>query len=290
MSKNSILKLAKKDIFNTFQENKTYVYSRQDLEKIFFDYRTYWRLSFNTYVKDLINFLIKEGKLKQYTFEFPDRKIVRYVWERASLFKIISTLRENSYFSHYSAVYLHGLTEQFPKTIYLNYEQSKKPRNTSSLKQENIDKAFRNNQRITNNIAILDDIKVMMLNGMNTNNSGVSTINEDSDQVPVTNLERTLIDITVRPNYSGGVFEVLKAYEKAKDKLSVNKLVAILKKVNYIYPYHQAIGFYLSKAGYSDSQINLLKKIEIKYDFYLTHKIEDMEYSKEWRLFFPKNF
>ena len=31
------------------------------------------------------------------------------------------------------------------------------------------------------------------------------------------------------------------------------------KKMNYIYPYHQAIGFYLSKAGYDKDQLELLK-------------------------------
>ena len=59
-----------------------------------------------------------------------------------------------------------------------------------------------------------------------------------------TNLERTLIDATVRPVYAGGVFEVRKAYELAKEKVSVNRLAALLQKLDYTYPYHQAIGFY----------------------------------------------
>ena len=37
-------------------------------------------------------------------------------------------------------------------------------------------------------------------------------------KIRLTNIERTLIDIAVRPVYSGGVFEVLKAYRLAKDK------------------------------------------------------------------------
>jgi len=37
----------------------------------------------------------------------------------------------------------------------------------------------------------------------------------------------------------------------------------------------EAIGFYLEKAGYKDSQIKLLNKFAIKYDFYLTHQMKE---------------
>src|SRR3546814_14766842 len=54
------------------------------------------------------------------------------------------------YLSHYSAVYLIGLTEQIPKRIYVTNEQSKKTEKPhSALLQENIDNAFRKPQRIS---------------------------------------------------------------------------------------------------------------------------------------------
>ena len=58
-----------------------------------------------------------------------------------------------------------------------------------------------------------------------------------------TTLERTLIDIAVRPFYAGGVAEVAKACEMAKNKeVSVNRLASMLTKMHFGYPYHQAIG------------------------------------------------
>jgi predicted transcriptional regulator of viral defense system len=105
----------------------------------------------------------------------------------------------------------------------------------------------------------------------------------------VTNIERTLIDIAVRPFYAGGTSEVQRSYVKAKRKTSVDMLVSILKKINYIYPYHQVIGFYMQRAGFGDSALNPLKKLGLKYDFYLDYGMEEKDYSKEWRIYFPKN-
>ena len=77
----------------------------------------------------------------------------------------------------------------------------------------------------------------------------------------------------------------------AIERISINKLSAMLKKLNFTYPYHQAIGFYLEKAGvYSESQIKIIEKFQRKYDFYLTHQMKDVEYSEKWKLFYPKGF
>jgi hypothetical protein len=66
----------------------------------------------------------------------------------------------------------------------------------------------------------------------------------------------------------------------------------MLKKLNYIYPYHQAIGYYIEKAGnYNDAQIELLReKFKFERDFYLTYQMKDTKYSKKWRLYYPNNF
>ena len=132
---------------------------------------------------------------------------------------------------------------------------------------------------------------VYLLEGMFTSNLGVTEMEgPDGENLRLTNLERTLIDITVRPEYSGGIHEVLKAYQSARDRVSINTLVATLRKIGYLYPYHQAIGFYLEKAGgYRDSQIGLLRNFEFNYDFYLMHQIKESAYSKRWRLYYPKS-
>lgn len=91
--------------------------------------------------------------------------------------------------------------------------------------------------------------------------------------LPVTGIERTLIDITVRPAYAGGVFQVFEAFKTAKDRVSVNVLIATLKKMKYVYPYHQAIGFYLEKAGYAEKLWSKLLAMGTDYNFYLAHHL-----------------
>jgi predicted transcriptional regulator of viral defense system len=284
------LKIAKDDIVKHFGSLPNRVYKRSQIEEIISEKREFWRLSSTTTANKFIAFLIEEKKLREIRLEFPKRTEIRYTWGDVSIYEMALTLKPDSYFTHYTAMFFHELTEQIPKTIYLNQEQPKKPKQETHLTQSSIDLAFKRPVRVSNNIALCGEYNICLLNGMHTGRLGViETMGSGGEKIHVTDIERTLIDLTVRPTYSGGIFEVLNAYRLARNKISVNKLSAILQKLNYIYPYHQAVGFYLDRAGnYEDSSISLFRKFGMKYDFYLTHQMKDMVYSKEWKLFYPK--
>lgn len=113
---------------------------------------------------------------------------------------------------------------------------------------------------------------------------------DEAALVRLTNIERTLIDAAVRPIYTGGISEVAKAFQFAKEQVSVNRLGAMLKKLSYTYPYHQSIGYYLERAGYRSSQLDLLRRSPMEYDFYLDHGMQDTKYIKDWRLHGPRGF
>jgi len=72
--------------------------------------------------------------------------------------------------------------------------------------------------------------------------------------------------------------------------MSVGRLLAILAKLDYVYPYHQSIGFLMQMAGYSEKSCGRLRALGLNHDFYLAHGMQQPEYSKDWRLFYPQGF
>lgn len=108
------------------------------------------------------------------------------------------------------------------------------------------------------------------------------------EPLDITKLERTLIDITVRPAYAGGVHSVLGVFKSAKNRTCISTLIATLKKLNHLYPYHQAIGFYMERAGYDRAGYKKLRSLGLKVDFYLAHDLGDAKYDSGWRLYYPK--
>lgn len=244
----------------------------------------------NIVLDDLKAFLTEESLLHKVTFQTP-RSETLYIWDSVDKYMLLSTLRPNGYYSHLTAMHMHGLTDYEPENIFFNNEQS--PRLAGgNLEQSRIDNAFRKKQRITTARTNYEGKVYWLLNGKQTGNYGVVYAKTPSGiDVSVTNLERTLIDIAVRPAYAGGVNSVLQAYKLAQPNISIAKLSKALQSLNYVYPYHQSVGFYIEKAGvYTDSDIKeFLAFAPIQYDFYLDYEMKDPAYSQKWRLYYPNN-
>ena len=285
------MQIAKSDIVNTFEDMDKKIFAPSQIRSILEEHRDFWRLAKSATINQFVSFLFEAKKLHEVELTFPSLRVIRYIWGDVSPYELALSLNPDAYLTHYIAMYLHDLTEQIPKTIYVNLEQPSRPSNGgASLEQSRIDSAFKRSPRVSKSTTQYKDYKICFLHGMPTGKLGVIEIQgPDGRSTRVTDVERTLIDIAVRPFYSGGVFEVLKAYGLAEGKISVNKLASYLKKIDYIYPYHQAIGFYLERSGaYKESQINLLRKFGMQFDFYLTYQMKEMSYSKDWRLYYPK--
>jgi hypothetical protein len=244
-----------------------------------------------TRVKDLINFLVENNVLLPFKHQISkNQSTTKYAFREIHKYKTPLKLRKRSFLSHYTAMYLHNLTENIPKNVYTNQEQSKKPSTKNyDLQQKNIDKAFSKPMRKTNHIGFFDEFNTYMLNGKNTERLGITEIEVDGEKLAITDIERTLVDLSIRPGYGGGVEEILAAYKNAKGEISINRLLAYLKKMDYIYPYHQVLGFYLEKAGYKESHLKILDGMDLEYDFYLNYNMKNPSFSERWKLYYPEH-
>ena len=271
--------------------NGVLVYTPNGVKTLLRENRDNWHFPESMTVKKFIAMLTENSRLREVKIDLPNRAEIRFAWNSPTTMEIVQSLSPQGYFSHYSAIFLHGLTTQIPKSMYFNIEQPKRG-GGGSLTQSAIDRVFRGKGRVTNNVTSLNGYSLHVINGGNTDRLGVIEFSSSEGRsLRVTNVERTLIDAAVRPQYTGGIHEVAGAFAAAHDKLSVNRILAYLRKLNFTYPYHQAVGFYLQRTGhFSAQQLDMFKEMEMSFDFYLTYGMKETEYIPEWRLFVPKGF
>jgi hypothetical protein len=213
---------------------------------------------------------------------FPNRLEVRYIYGNCSIHKITKSLKTDGYFSHRSAAEIHGLLDSGYQ-IFINFEQSKRSQSSGEITQETINRSFQNKPRITKNKAEYNEYAIWLLNRKNTDCYGVIQYNED---LRITNIARTLIDMAVRPGYSGGPLQILQAYRNGVDKVDGLTMARTLDKLKHTDPYHQVVGYYMEKGGFNVEHLEPIKRIPMNFDFYMDYQIIEPLYSSCWRLYY----
>ncbi|MFZ4680630.1 MAG: type IV toxin-antitoxin system AbiEi family antitoxin domain-containing protein [Flavobacterium sp.] len=283
--------LAKSEIAAYLIDNKIGAYTFSDITKIFQSKREEWGIANYRTTKHFISFLEQNKILELIKLKHLTKGNLKQVFiiPNGDKFKIAQTIKKEGYISYYSALQIHQLTFQNSKSVYISFDKYGESENTDYISQESIDNAFSKPQRQTSEIykSEIDDIRYIFIQ-KKTNSIDVG-ISEDNG-VKFTDLERTLIDITIRPAYSGGVFEVLEAFIKAKDKVNIIKMMNYLDELNYVYPYHQLIGLYLEKAGYNDEATRPFYKRKMNLKFYLTYNISNKKLDEKWNVYYPNGF
>lgn len=261
------------------------VYSEMQISQLVEDYAKAVNDPFDAATQIYLQYMVDKGAIRQIVIDGERRSMVRYLTKNApSQYEIGCSLQHDGYLSHHTAAYLHQLTEKEPPVIYVSAEGPKREKAAEELDQEKIDAAFQRPQRESGARMNWGKNNYLLLAGSHAGGAGV----ERKTCFSFTGIDRTLIDLTVRPAYGGGAVNVAKMYKKAIHALSFQNIFKLLEKLAYRYPYHQSIGFYLSLAGYNDrGDLDKLKKIGLKYSFYLEYEMTDPVYSDEWNIYFP---
>lgn len=268
------------------------LYTRTELHSILQAHRKEWALPKGLQASRFINFLTSLSLRKIVLRPLPSeyRSKTLFAWGAVTPLEVALATRSKSYLSHRTAAQLYGLLDESPD-IYVNSEQRPKPSSILPLQQYAIDRAFQAHQRSSNYVFQYKKSRLILLSGKYTNDLGVAdfTLQNAAAVVRATNIERTLIDLTVRPEYGGGIHKVAEAYRQARDRISAGLMFSIYSQMDLRYPYFQSIGFLMERAGFKDADVQHFRNLPRSFDFYLGYRIPEKirKYNSEWRLFYP---
>jgi len=261
-------------------------WGRKDFQVYLKERRQHWNAPQYLNTTGLIDFLLENEIARTEEIHSSEYgKKSRYVTGYLSPFEFALSFFKHSYLSHGTALHLHGHAPE--GKIFVNHEQTAK-KSTSRLSQRGIDQAFRNQPRRSAFEFKTKTSSITFLNGKNTGNAGViDFVGPNGERLRTTSLERTLIDCVVRPQYAGGIAKVAAVFLTACDHVSIPEIAQLLAKTKYAYPYHQAIGFLLERAGVNRDKLAPLRKNSIRFNFHLDYGVKESGFDDAWKIHYP---
>lgn len=128
----------------------------------------------------------------------------------------------------------------------------------------------------------IDNSKYQLIQIDSKQNWGMEIVRLGEIKFNITDLERTLLDGLVYPQYCGGFREVMDAFLNAKDKINLDKLLKYALKTPIAT--QKRLGWILSNLGISHSE-ELKKKITTtRYDKLNPLGTRRGKYNKEWMI------
>lgn len=273
------------------------VMTYRDIATYFEQKKSNWGLLKTTTVGNFLDFLISNQIVRQFNYSF-STKIhgTRFLRRSGAHTTAILSLRPKSFLSHAGAAYVHKLLRSEPFLLVFNMEQIGVESNAMPS-QEAIDRAFQNKQRISKARSRVDGLECVMVHSKDVGNINVvehtcpDPWNQSMIKVRCTSIERTLIDMVVRPAYSGGIDSVLFAWSQVGDLVSIDDLLHVYGEMDFTYPYHQVFGWIMEYTGvFRSDDIKKVQMLSTDRDFYAVHGFKKgvLDYNSKWKLFVPK--
>jgi hypothetical protein len=287
------------------------VFSKEEIKMLIEDFRQPLRLKAlreksqmvmgKTGYKIASNFLTAlqdEQIIRPHIFTSKNNKRVTLYSSQAlvelSLYETATAMFPAGYFCNLSAIYCQSLTNQVPKTVYICTESNaRKTRANDALTDSKLRQAFLKPHRYTSFIFNFPAGDLVMIERMRQTDSGVVSISSSAGLLPynsrVSCVERALIDAVVSPQYNGGIASVADYFAHARGRIDMIKLIDIYRELDFIYPYYQAIGFFLERTGMSDLAGIFRAAFAPKNRFYLDHNAKSSwKYDERWMIYYPE--
>lgn len=253
------------------------------------------------YANSFMQVLEDEGIVKMHTLKLknPKRKPI-HVYSSAQLNEINScdlaaAVVPDGYFCNLSAIYYHSLTNQVPNTVYWCQETSapRKGRSKQHIPEARIRAAFVKPSIHTSFVIKQDGRDIVIIERTRGTDHGVVSIRGQQGAWPqgsrVATIERALIDAVVSPHYNGGITSLCDYFRSAKGRLKTQKLLEIYRRLEFVYPYSQAIGFFMEQAGMPDHAEEVRRVYPPQQRFYVDHGAKSTwAYDERWMIFYPK--
>lgn len=180
-------------------------------------------------------------------------------------FEIATHIVIPSAIRHFSAFHYHGLTDQIPKTLF-----AVTPTGTT-LPRVASGKLFTYKGVLYHYIQVKNDYFL-----------GMEEVWIGEARIPITDLERTLLDGLIKPKYCGGIQEVLSAYSSAQN-LNISKIIEYALRLDVSVA--KRLGWVLEHAGIGEQYLQSL--LAIPFTSFI--KLDPSEkrkgpYNKRWRI------
>jgi hypothetical protein len=202
----------------------------------------------------------------------------------------------DGYFCNLTAIYHHALTNQIPNSVYRCHQKlaPDKRRNAARLSDARIRSAFVKPKRHTSFVVRHNAHDIWVIAGTRGFDHGVETVERRHAPCPagsrVASLERTLIDAVVSPHYNGGLTSLCEYFRAAqKRKVDMERMLDIYRKLDFVYPYAQSLGFFMEQCGMHSQAEELRSAYSPRQPFYVDHGAKTTwAYNERWMISYPR--
>ncbi|MCD6183038.1 MAG: type IV toxin-antitoxin system AbiEi family antitoxin domain-containing protein [Thermovirga sp.] len=205
------------------------------------------------YVTNLLMIMVRDGWLKRLRRGMYIRSGPALGDIQIHSFAIATHLVVPSAISHWSALHYHGLTEQVPRVV------------TAFTPKKVVTPSMRRGHRFNNgkkHAWVINGVRYEYITVKRENFFGIEKIWVDEfSRVPITNCERTVLELFISPRMFGGMGEALGIIENHLPSLAVDKLVEYACRYGKI-SVAKRLGWVLEQAGASEAVLEPLLKIQ----------------------------